>query len=456
MNWVPMFGTTLSVLLFPYLMASIVLTPIIYGPGFLCMKLAQSPLYILFGLENRCCDTYNACTKYINHMIKFIAFITTILWLPILNIFICTNSQYFNAILLQLSLILMNTINHLIILCLVPSKSILALLTSISCRITIFYILLSIFIFTYGHLSKQIINYKRYRYIASLTICIELLMAFIYVYITFIVQYDDDHHNQYVFTIIGFVNYIYPNFPFRKSALIIKFAYSASQEWLVHFVLNGSINEMYNRFYFALHHVTFHDPSKHQKECHMDETVHLLINTKPQKNVSYHHELNDIKCLKMQYKFLKMDIVDKVKYIDALMSTHNEEDIISRFDFGICRTIYVVSSFVACVFPVIWLLLVFESSLVSGWTNLLIYGSIIMFVGFLGRMMYFFFKMRISPNYLFLMVKLYDFKIINQNIASMNNMPIKYMHQHSELVLVLVNNLGADIAFFVLPYLLYT
>ena len=407
-SWGNMLSVTLIVLIIPYIIVSSALSHVVYGKNFVCMKLDSNPCHILFGCaeENNYCNFQNtgdhsSINKYINFVIKFIAFLITVFWLPILNIFICPNNQYFNAILIQLCLILMNTINHLIILCIVPPASILAMLCIISCRITIFYILLSIFIFTYGHLSKRIINYKKYRYIASLTISIELLLAFIMIYITFAVKYDEVHYDQYVFTIIGFINYVYPNFPFKKSRLVIKFAYNASSKWLLSFVLNGDIDEMYNRFYFYLHHITFH-PQQSDPDPINDEKVALLIDT-ARSGCGHDHDLHTIgskKCMEMQYEFLRLSIVDKIPYIMSMVDDISDNKQNGWFmDYGVCRIIYFLSSAGATLFPVVWLLAVFESTLVPGWMNILIYGSILMYMGLMGGCFIIFFKLRLSQIY---------------------------------------------------------
>ena len=481
-KWWNMLSITLIVLILPYVIVSSALLHAIYGHNFLCMKLDANPIHILFGVN--CCNNINnnhniqninynsgSCiNKYINFIIKLLAFIITIFWLPILNIFICANNQYFNAILIQLSLILMNTINHLIILCIVHPQSILAMLSIISCRITIFYIVLSIFVFTYGHLSKRIINYKKYRYIASLTICIELLLAFIMIYITFAVKYDDNHYEQYIFTLFGFVNYIYPNFPFKKSRLIIKFAYNASQKWLLNYVLNGDINEMYNRFYFYLHHIIYHHSynNNHEHIDIEDETVSLLSMDRMQQrqrqyNHNQHllHHINDKKCIEMQFEYMRMPLMDKIPFIVGMVDSLNPEDKDKNsflFDYGICRIIYFISSSGACLFPVIWLLVVFESTLVPGWMNILIYGSILMYMGFMGRMFYYFFKIKVTPNLLLLMTKINGLNARNvYNATCVDDNDMKYivdMYKESKVIMAVMSNMDKEIGLNVLPYLL--
>ena len=120
--------------------------------------------------------------------------------------------------------------------------------------------------------------------------------------------------------------------------------------------------------------------------------------------------------------------------------------------------IYFASSAMACLFPVFWLIdmVIFESKqdkMVPGWMTLLIFGSIVMFCGFMGRLIYHIWSSGLSPNLFLLMNMVHDLKG-GDKLDDSDRKRIEDMYSNGRIIAVVMENIPSEIASVVLEFAL--
>ena len=161
-----LWNINMTLLVFPYILASGLILYFGIRQSSEIMHIKPNPtipLYVLFNCIDKlstnsnkisiyCNTTNNPWIKTMNIILTIISYLFSMLLAPIIYIFICDDDRYIHIVLTHLILILINTINHIYILFMVSSfHSFLAILTVLSCRITIFYIVLSTFMLLFNN-----------------------------------------------------------------------------------------------------------------------------------------------------------------------------------------------------------------------------------------------------------------------------------------------------------------
>eukprot|EP01083_Nonionella_stella_P070374 188238_1 len=347
-----LFITSLSIFSIPYLFLffcleydSFVAKPDIVKPNptlpfYRLLSLADYwyPLSIDYSLlNNRCIEFFydrnhdTIIIQILNICITSFLFLIMSLLVPIawLNLILLNKSieGYSVAVCLDV-IIIINMLNHVIIIANIDRSNEYILNAAINaCIIGIVFTFMTAFNTSY----HRIFKYNNSTSLPALCFCIEFSLLFIMLMITFIAQYDvETSYFEWIFTLIAFVNCIYPNVPFHKTFLMYSFVKWSTSE-IYGFVIkhsNNSLEDMCVRLYCYLHREIQH-----------------------QENVNGH--CVDAHCWQMHFEFMELNNTEKLKSIYKLMNHGQNWKCIEKRQAQ-KRFMYFLSSVVALVFPFWW------------------------------------------------------------------------------------------------------
>ncbi len=365
-----------------------------------------------------------------------IAFIAIIL-APMLSVFMDIDPQeLYYAHTFQTCFILINNIFHLIILCAIANlnDNWISLLCFISFIDGMSFIIITIsLLFTASYQRNKLLP-------CNILLEITLLLF------TIIVIYNLKISMLIYFTLIVLINYFVFNIPFLKTYLIWQYMYQPAKYVNFDYIIthsNNDIEKIVNRLYARIHCMS-HDI---KWKWMADENTKLL------KYNNYKlkcHEMDSCECWRLQYKFMKLNLKMKKKYIQYFIDKN----------WRVCEYVSIVyGMFSLCgyLYPILWLISLDVLNVKGNQYGFIVYNNYQLFVIWCVVVMYMLFLFGtvifMIKNKLFVYVAMvYYVNLDARYDNSVNAIHLMESCQRMKQVTVIMDYLQPDIAYTILEY----